>query len=93
MQYLGFLLANLFGGAVGSMLLGGGLALTTYAVSKPLIMSALDEAAQAMGGMPGDILQVALIAGLGEVLTIIGSGIATRLGITAARVALKRARG
>lgn len=92
MHYIGYLLTNLFGGLVGTMLVGGGMALTTYAVSKPLIMSGLDEAAQMFGGMPGDILQVALIAGLGEVLTIIGSGIATRLGVQAARVALRRAR-
>lgn len=92
MQYLGALLANLLGGGVASLLLGAGMAVTTYAVSKPLVMSALDQAAGAMSGMGGDILQVALIAGLGEVLSILGSAIATRLGISAGRVALTRAR-
>lgn len=90
MPWLGALLYNLLGSAVGTMLLGAGLGLTTYAVSRPLVMSALNQAASSFNNMAGDILQVALIAGLGEVLTIIGSGISTRLGITAARVAIRR---
>lgn len=90
MPWLGALLTNLLGSSIGTMLLGAGLGLVTYGVSKPLVMSALTQAAGSFNNMAGDILQVALIAGLGEVLTIIGSGISTRLGISAARVAVVR---
>lgn len=90
MPWLGALLYNLLGSAVGTMLIGAGLGLATYGVSKPLIMSALTQAANSFNNIGGDILQVLLIAGLGEVMSIIGSGISTRLGLQAARVAVRR---
>ncbi|WP_149193475.1 DUF2523 domain-containing protein [Luteimonas suaedae] len=90
MPWLGALLTNLLGGSIATMLFGAGLALTTYAVSKPLILSMLTEAATRFNNIGGSLLQVMLIAGLGEVVTIIGSAILTRLGIQAARVMLVR---
>lgn len=90
MHWLGFLLGNYLGSALAKILVGGGLALGTYAVAKPMIMSALYQASQSLNNMGGDILAVALIAGIGEVMSILGSAIATRLLVTAARVTLRR---
>lgn len=90
MPWLGALLANLLGTAVARMLTGAGLGLVTFAALTPLVLSALNAAAQRFQGIGGKLLQIMLMCGLGVVLSMIGSAIVTRIAIEAARVAIKK---
>ena len=84
------LLANLLGSFIARILTGAGLAITTGAVLMPVVTTALDAAAGAMGGMPGDMLAVLNLGGVGEALSIIGSAMLTRTAISAGKVGLKK---
>lgn len=88
---LRLLLAAMLGDSLGRILSGAGLALTTGAVMTPLVAGALDAVASAAGGLPGDLLQVAAMGGIGEAMGIIGSAMLTRVAIQSARVGLKKA--
>jgi len=72
------------------MLTGAGLGLVTFAALTPLVLSALNAAAQKFNGIPSSILQIMLMSGFGVALSAVGSGIVTRLAIEAARVAIKK---
>lgn len=87
------LLASLLGDLVGRVLTGAGLALVTGAALIPIVTTAMDAAAAALGGMPGNMLAVANLGGIGEGLSIVGAAVITRVGIGAATVGLKKAAG
>lgn len=82
-------LAWAMGGLVQTMLLGAGLSLVTYVGLSPIIESILDEAVSRLSSPElGMALQLALLGGLGEFLSIIGSAILTRMAISAATAAV-----
>lgn len=90
-SWLAGLLKNLFGDSVARVLGGAGLSLATAAALIPLLTTAMNAAAGAIGGIPADVLNVALLAGFGEALSIVGSAMLTRVGMQAASVGVRRA--
>lgn len=90
MPWLGALLASLLGTAVSRLLVGAGLGVATFASVTPLVLSALNSAASAMAGVGGAALQIALMSGLGEALSAIGSAMLTRLAIESAKIAITK---
>lgn len=91
LKWLSILLKNLFGDGIARVLGGAGLSLVTGAVALPLITTALNAAASAIGGIGGDVLNVALLFGFGEALSIMGTAMLTRAAMGATRVGVKRA--
>lgn len=92
-SWLSNLLRELFGESIARALGGAGLALTTAAVLIPLVTTALNAAAAALAGIGGEILQVILLFGFGEALSIVGAASLTRLMMGAGRVGIKKAAG
>ena len=88
---LKLLLGSLLGNFIARILTGAGLTIVTGAVLVPVVTTALDAAASTLGGVPGDILGVVNLGGLGECMSIIGSAMLTRTTINAGRVGLKKA--
>lgn len=92
-SWLSNLLRELFGESIARALGGAGLALTSAAVLIPLVTTALNAAAAALAGVGGEILQVALLFGIGEGLSIVGAAALTRLVMGSSKVGLKKAVG
>lgn len=90
MPWLGALLANLLGSAVARMLTGAGLGLVTFAALTPLVLSAMNGAAQKFSGIASSVLQIMLMSGFGVAISAVGSAIVTRIAIEATRVAIKK---
>lgn len=90
MPWLGALLASLLGTAGSRILTGLGLGLVTYAALTPLVLSALNAMRSMTGGMTSSVLQVVLLSGIGEALSMIGAAIMTRTAIDAGRVAIRK---
>lgn len=90
MPWLGTLLAGLLGTAGARILTGLGLGLATYAVMTPLVLSALNAARSLTSGITSSILQLMLLSGIGEAITMIGAAIMTRTAIDAGRVAIRK---
>lgn len=88
---LRLLLENLFGDSVARMLQGAGLSLATTAALLPLLTGALSLAASKLGGLPGDVLSLVGLSGVGEALSIIGSAMLTRFAMGAASVGIRKA--
>lgn len=78
------------GGLIARMLVGAGLTLVGYVSFVPLVMTGLNQLNSALGGLPADMLQVLLLGGLGEVLSIIGSAMLTRVSLLAGLAGLAR---
>jgi hypothetical protein len=93
LSWLKALLRNLVGDSIATALLGGGLALVSYGALSVLLTGALDSAADAFGGLPGDMLNILLLGGLGQILSILGSAMLTRLAITSASLGIRRRAG
>lgn len=90
LPWLGSLLAGLLGTAGARVLSGLGLGLVTYAVLTPMVLSALNAARNLTSGMTSSVLQVVLLSGIGEAITMIGAAIMTRTAIDAGRVAIRK---
>lgn len=93
LRWLKELLRNLVGDSIATALMGGGLALVSYAALSTMLVGALDAAAAGFGGLPGDMLSVLLLGGAGEILSILGTAMLTRLAITSASLGIGRKRG
>lgn len=90
-SWLATLLKNLFGDSVARVLGGAGLSLATAALLLPAITSALNAAASGINGIPSDVLNVALLFGFGEAMSLIGSAMLTRVAMNSTRLGLKKA--
>lgn len=90
MPWLGSLLAGLIGTAGARILTGLGLGLTTYAVLTPMVLLALNTAKAMTSGITSSILQIMLLSGIGEAITMIGAAIMTKTAIDAGRVAIRK---
>lgn len=87
------LLKNLFGESIARALGGAGLSIATAALLLPLITSGLNMAASALGGITADVLNVALLFGFGEAMTIMGTAMLTRVALNSTKLGLKKAAG
>ena len=90
-SWLATLLKNLFGESIARALGGAGLSLATAALLLPAITTGLNLAASAVGGMTGNILNVALLFGFGEAMTIVGTAMLTRVALNSGKLGLKKA--
>lgn len=93
LKYLSQLLKNLLGDSLARVLGGAGLSLVSMAALVPLVTTALNAAASAVGGIGGDVLNVILLFGFGEAMSVMGAAMLTRMSIQAASVGLKKAAG
>ena len=92
-SWLSGLLKNLFGESIARALGGAGISLVSAAVLLPLVTAALNAAASGLNGLPGDLLNVMLLCGLGECLSVVGSAMLTRVAMDAGKIGLKKAAG
>lgn len=84
-------LKALFGDFIARALTGAGLALVSYGALATLLTTTLNSAASSFSGIGGDMLSVLNLGGLGQILSILGSAMLTRVGIASATVGIKRA--
>lgn len=73
-----------FSGALASILVGGGIALVVAVGLDTAVTAFLTAAAGAMGGMPSDVLQLSLLTGWADALSIIGGAFLSRVALVAA---------
>lgn len=79
-----------FGGLIAQVLVGAGITLFGYGAMIGLMQYALNQVAGALGGVSGDVLDILLLGGLGESLTIVGSAMVTRVSLLAGIAGLAR---
>lgn len=84
------LLKALFGDAIARMLSGAGMSVVSFAALLPLVQGALTLTVQHINSLPGDIAAIALLGGLGEAVSIIGSCILTRMAIVSMSTAITK---
>lgn len=77
-------LAWAMSGMVANLLVGAGLTLVVYSGVVVGVTALLDSAATGLGGMPGAVIELAKLSGVGEAISILGSALLTRVGLTMA---------
>jgi hypothetical protein len=85
---LGTVVQWALGGALGALLVGGGISLVVFSGLSLAVESAMEFAADSLAGAPADVVQLALLTGVGDALSLIGAALITRAGILAAGTAL-----
>lgn len=88
MQLLTTLFIWVLSGMIARMLLGAGLTVLTFSLAYPYVEQLLNYGADALSSVPSAILQLALLTGIGEFITIVGSALLTRAAIKAASVGM-----
>jgi Protein of unknown function (DUF2523). len=83
------LLVWVLGSALARVLLGAGLTVLTFNWLDEFVIEALDAVTAQLSGTPG--LDIMLLAGVGEALSIIGSALVARATIEVARIYIGRA--
>ncbi|CAN7347611.1 DUF2523 family protein [Pseudoxanthomonas sp. LjRoot168] len=78
------------GGFIARTLVGAGLTIVGYVAFVPLLEYGLDQLNNALGGMAADVLNVLLLGGLGDIITIIGSAMMTKISLLAGLAGLAR---
>lgn len=78
------------GGFIARTLVGAGLTLVGYVAFIPLLEYGLDQLNWALGGIAADVLNVLLLGGLGDIITIIGSAMMTKISLLAGLAGLAR---
>lgn len=71
-------------GWLGSVLVGGGLTLIIGVAIADQVEGLLDTAANSIAGLPADMFALAMLSGVGEALTIIGSALMARAALQVA---------
>jgi hypothetical protein len=71
-------------GLIARLLLGAGLTLVVYAGVVTGVTALLDSSASALGGLPSDMINLILLSGLGEAMSIIGSAILSKVALSMA---------
>lgn len=92
-SFLATLLRNLFGESIARALGGAGLSIATAAILIPAVTTALTAAAAAVGGIAADMLNVALLFGFGEAISILGTAMITRITLNSTKIGLRKASG
>lgn len=71
-------------GLIPLILVGAGLTLVSFTALMPLVEAFFNEAVNNISGLPQTALQLMLLGGFGEVLSILVSAVLTRLTISTA---------
>jgi hypothetical protein len=83
---LGELLTGLLGGLLARVLIGAGMGVVTYGVLTTAVAGALSAMVAQFGGIPSDMLNLLLLSGVGQGLSIIGAAMTARAAMRAASV-------
>lgn len=83
---LGELLTGLLGGLLARVLIGAGMGVVTYGVLNTAVAAGLNAMVAQFSGMPADMLNLLLLSGVGQGLSIIGSAMTARAAMRAASV-------
>ena len=83
---LGELLTGLLGGLLARVLIGAGMGVVTYGVLNTAVAAGLNAMVAQFGGMPADMLNMLLLSGVGQGLSIIGAAMTARAAMRAASV-------
>lgn len=83
---LGELLTGLLGGLLARVLIGAGMGVVTYGVLTTAVAAGLNAMVAQFGGMPADMLNLLLLSGVGQGLSIIGAAMTARAAMRAASV-------
>lgn len=87
------LLQSLFGDSLARVLSGAGLSVISYAAMVPVILGALNLVASRVNSLAADVASLALLGGLGEGLSMLGSAIMARIAIASAASGIGKAGG
>lgn len=93
LRSLKLFLKGLFGGAIANLLIGGGMAVVSFAALKLAIEGGLTVVQSYVGGLPSDIFGVVMLLGFGDALSMIGSALLVRAAIASASVGIARRSG
>lgn len=85
------LLQSLFGDSIARMLSGAGLSVVSMAALMPVVLTALNLVATRINGMSADLASLALLSGLGEGMSIVGSAIMARMAISSTSLGIGKA--
>ena len=85
------LLQSLFGDSIARMLSGAGLSVVSMAALMPVVLTALNLVASQINGMSADLASLALLSGLGEGMSIVGSAIMARMAISSTSLGIGKA--
>ncbi len=85
---LGELLTGLLGGLLARVLIGAGMGVVTYGALSTAVTAALNALTAQFSGLPSDVLNMLLLSGVGQGLSIIGSAMAARAAMRAASVGI-----
>lgn len=85
---LGELLEGLFGVMLAKILVGAGLGVVTYGALSTATSLALNALVAQFSGLPANVLNMLLLSGVGQGLSIIGSAMAARAAMKAASVGI-----
>jgi len=78
------LLENFAKGGINSWMIHAGITAVVFSGLDILITEALDYAINGLDGLPADALQLALLCGISEFFSIIGSALLTRVALVMA---------
>lgn len=78
------LLSWMAAGLVQRVLVGAGITLVVFTGTESMVESALNSIGAKFGALPSTVAQIAMLAGVGEFLTLLGAALLTRLAIDAA---------
>lgn len=73
-------------GGLNGLLSGAGIGVVVLAGMATMVTELLDKATDMLGGLTGDILDIALLAGIDTGLSMIGSAMLTRVALNQASV-------
>lgn len=84
MAFLYGLLAWASAGLIQRVLLGAGLTLIVYSGVSELAESLLNSISGSLGQLPTAIYQLAMLSGIGDAISILGSAVLSRIAISMA---------
>lgn len=83
-------LKNLVGDFIAKSFVGAGLGIVSFAGLSALMLTALDAVKTYMGSLANAMLQMMLLLGVGEALTILGTAVMTRIAMQSAGITIGR---
>ena len=73
------LLTRLVGNSAARVMVGGGFSIVTYLILTTMVTALLTALVSALGGLGADVLDIILLAGTGDGLSIIGAAVLTKI--------------
>jgi len=78
------LVAWALSGTIARLLVGAGLTLVVFAGIDTAVEALLGQVSTSLGGLPGAAVDLMLLSGVGTGVSILGSAVLTRIGLTMA---------